>query len=274
MPITVEDPELRSQRTHGDGHLLQGIGRPRERDHRHRERQRTDAARDTRRRRRVETDSHRGSARTGRSRARRSTTAPRNTWATPATATTPAAADSGASIDVGGGYMLVAGDESNVIKPLSRSGLRARPSRPGTSTASFPTARTEVNIHGVARAGNTIYCRRRHGQQPTAEKSNRPTTPCFAATITGSGASTELDYLGSYIGLREDLIAWDNANGAPLGLAASTAPGQRGRGRRRVQDRGRGVRARLEHRSVPDLPLAAGAAPGKRNQQKTATTPW
>jgi hypothetical protein len=52
----------------------------------------------------------------------------------------------------------------------------------------------------------------------------------YAATITGSGAGTELAYLGSYTGLREDIVEWDTANGNPLGLAASTAPGQVGEG--------------------------------------------
>ena len=48
----------------------------------------------------------------------------------------------------------------------------------------------------------------------------------FATDIVGSGASTTLTYVGSYLGLRNDLIAWDKANGNALGLASSAASGQ------------------------------------------------
>ena len=47
----------------------------------------------------------------------------------------------------------------------------------------------------------------------------------FATRITGSGANTALSYVGSYTGLRADLISWDQSNGNALGLAASGAAG-------------------------------------------------
>ena len=84
-----------------------------------------------------------------------------------------------------------------------------------------------MNIHASARAGNTIYWLGSLDNTNSGEVVPAHDT-IFAATITGSGANTELTYLGSYTGLREDLIEWDNTNGAPLGLAASAAPGQAG----------------------------------------------
>jgi len=61
-----------------------------------------------------------------------------------------------------------------------------------------------------------LQSNKHNGEMPP----NRDTV--FAATITGSGASTELTYLGSYTELREDLINWgDNANGSPIGLPNS-----------------------------------------------------
>ncbi len=41
-------------------------------------------------------------------------------------------------------------------------------------------------------------------------KRSPPTDAVFAARITGSGANTELEYVGSYTHLREDIIEWDN----------------------------------------------------------------
>ncbi|HTA36366.1 MAG TPA: hypothetical protein VK761_06590, partial [Solirubrobacteraceae bacterium] len=75
-----------------------------------------------------------------------------------------------------------------------------------------------------ARAGNTLYWM---GSLSNSKKGKlEPDRDIvFAATISGSGASTELTYLGSYMHLREDLIAWDESNGNPLGFKASTEEG-------------------------------------------------
>jgi hypothetical protein len=48
----------------------------------------------------------------------------------------------------------------------------------------------------------------------------------FATTISGSGASTELTFAGYYKNLRDDLLAWDAANGNRFGFAAGAADGQ------------------------------------------------
>ncbi len=136
------------------------------------------------------------------------------------------AADSGSAIDVGEGYMIVAQDESNVLNLY-----HGRTSGPPVKTFNFdselPYGASEMNIHASARAGNTLYWvgsldNTNSGEVVASHDS------LFAATITGSGANTELTYLGSYDGLREDLVEWDNSNGGLLGLAASSAPGQAG----------------------------------------------
>jgi hypothetical protein len=136
------------------------------------------------------------------------------------------AADTGATLDVGGGYMLVGGDEGNEIKLY-----KERESGPPVKTWDFnthlPFGAQSANIHGIARSGNLVYFvgGMANSQSGIVEPSH---DTMFAATITGSGASTELAYLGSYLGLREDLVEWDTGNGNPLGFAASTAPGQLG----------------------------------------------
>ncbi len=131
-----------------------------------------------------------------------------------------------ATISVGGGYMLVASDEENEIK-LYHERISGPPIKSWDFDADLPYRSEQVNIHGVTRAGNNIYWV--GGMANTNGGEVEPShNTMFATTITGSGASTELTYLGSYIGLREDLVEWDNANGAPLGLAESTASGMRG----------------------------------------------
>ena len=77
-----------------------------------------------------------------------------------------------------------------------------------------------MNIHGLGAGGQHPLLDRSSFNNTHGGTAGRRTNTIFAATITGSGASTELTYLGSYLGLREDLIEWDNANGGPLGLAA------------------------------------------------------
>ena len=137
-----------------------------------------------------------------------------------------AAADSGASIDVGGGYMVIAGDESNVLK-LYHERVSGPPLKTWDFDSQLPFGAASVNIHGSARAGNTLYFVGGAGntQGGVVEPSH---DTIFAVRINGSGASTELNYVGSYDGLREDLIEWDTLNGSPLGLAASAASGQAG----------------------------------------------
>ena len=122
--------------------------------------------------------------------------------------------------------MIVAGDEGNAVKLY-----KERESGPPVKTWDFsphlPFGAQSANIHGVARAGNVVYFvgGMANSQGGLTEPSHNT---MYAATITGSGANTELAYLGSYIGLREDLIEWDNLNGEALGFAKSAAPGQPG----------------------------------------------
>jgi hypothetical protein len=132
----------------------------------------------------------------------------------------------GSAIEVGGGYMIFTSDESNILN-LYHERTSGPPVKSFDFSSELPYGEEEVNIHGAARAGNTIYWVGSLDNTNSGEVVPSHET-IFAATITGSGANTELTYLGSYTGLKEDLVNWDNANGAPLGLAASSAPGQAG----------------------------------------------
>ena len=119
------------------------------------------------------------------------------------------------AIDVGGGYMLVGDDESNVLRLYdeTRSGP---PARTFDFTSELPFGTTEVDIESSARSGDTLYWTgsMSNNTDGTLEPSR---STLFAAKITGSGADTQLTYVGSYTGLQSDLVAWDQNDGSGLG---------------------------------------------------------
>ena len=137
------------------------------------------------------------------------------------------ASDASTAIDVGGGYLVVGDDESNVLR-LYRGSASGLPVKTWDFQATIGT--TEIDIEAAARSGNTIWWTGSGGN--TSSGNVRPSEwLLFATMISGSGAATELTLAGAYSTLRPELVAWDQANGHglganALGLAASTAPGQ------------------------------------------------
>ena len=133
------------------------------------------------------------------------------------------AGNASTAMDVGGGYMVVADDESNVLR-LYQERNSGEPVKTFDFTKALPPGTAEIDIEASARSGNTLYW-----MGSLSNKKSGKAAPehdiVFAATLSGSGAAAELSYLGSYMHLREDMIAWDEANGDPLGLASSAAAG-------------------------------------------------
>ncbi|MET8268868.1 DUF3616 domain-containing protein [Streptomyces sp. NPDC005075] len=131
--------------------------------------------------------------------------------------------DASAAVDVGSGYAVVADDESNTLRLYSRSASGA-PVK-SWDVGSALGADKEIDIEGATRVGNTIYWTGSLGNNKDGEyKSDRNTV--FTTTVTGSGAATQLTVGGSYKKLRDDLVAWDKANGNRYGFAAGTASGE------------------------------------------------
>ncbi len=131
--------------------------------------------------------------------------------------------DASAAVDVGGGYAVVADDESNTLRLYDRSTSGA-PVRTWDFSSRIGVSK-EIDIEGAARVGDTIYWTGSLGNNKDGEyKSARNTV--FTTKVTGSGASTTLTYGGSYAKLRDNLVAWDKANGNRYGFAAGTAAGQ------------------------------------------------
>jgi hypothetical protein len=132
------------------------------------------------------------------------------------------AADASTAIDVGDGYFIVADDESSTLRLYSgeHSGF---PVKTWNFDAQLGTT-AELDLEWSARHGETIVWGGSESNSKSGEA--RPSAATiFATTVSGSGASTELTFAGHYDGRREDLLAWDAANGGALGFAAAAAEG-------------------------------------------------
>lgn len=131
--------------------------------------------------------------------------------------------DASAAVSVGGGYVVVADDESNTLRLYdgSTSGAPVR-------TWDFSDelgVKKEIDIEAAARVGDTVYWTGSLGNNKDGEyKPDR--NRIFTTEVTGSGAATQLSFGGSYAKLRDDLVAWDKANGDRYGFAAGTEDGQ------------------------------------------------
>ncbi|MFF2952163.1 hypothetical protein ACFVVU_12585 [Kitasatospora sp. NPDC057965] len=131
--------------------------------------------------------------------------------------------DASAAVDAGNGYIVVADDESNVLRLYDRNASGA-PVRTWDFSAALGVSK-EIDIEAATRVGDTIYWTGSLGNNKDGVvKPDRQTV--FATTVTGSGVTTQLSPAGSYRGLRDDLIAWDRAHGNRYGFAAGAADGQ------------------------------------------------
>lgn len=132
------------------------------------------------------------------------------------------AADASTAVDVGDGYFLAADDENATLR-LYRAGHSGLPVKTWTFTSQMGNP-AELDLEWSARHGDEIVW----GGSESNSKSGdlRPSASIvFATTVSGSGAATDLSFAGFYGGLRDDLLAWDHANGDQFGFAAAAADG-------------------------------------------------
>ncbi len=129
------------------------------------------------------------------------------------------ASDASTAIDAGGGYMLLADDETASIR-LYRRDASGEPLRSWDFRAQVRTD-DEFDMESSARVGDTIYWMGSMGNNKNG-KVQGSRQLLFTTTIQGSGADTRLAFGGVYSHLREDLVAWDQANGDALQLADAT----------------------------------------------------
>ncbi|WP_018545522.1 DUF3616 domain-containing protein [Streptomyces sp. LaPpAH-108] len=133
------------------------------------------------------------------------------------------ASDASAAVDAGNGYLLVANDEDNTLRLYDGSASGAPVKSWDVSDALG--ADKEVDIEGGTRVGNTVYWTGSLGNNKDGKyKPDRNTV--FTTTLSGSGASTSVTVGSAGHRLRDDLVAWDQANGNRYGFAHATADGQ------------------------------------------------
>ncbi|WP_338695299.1 DUF3616 domain-containing protein [Streptomyces sp. Q6] len=131
--------------------------------------------------------------------------------------------DASAAVDVGDGYVVVADDESNVLRLYDRSRSGA-PVRTWDFSAQLGVSK-EVDIEGAARVGDLIYWTGSLGNNKDGEY-KAPRNTVFTTSVSATGSATQLSYAHSYKKLRDQLVAWDEANGDRYGFAAGTADGE------------------------------------------------
>ncbi|MET9496813.1 hypothetical protein [Streptomyces sp. NPDC006552] len=131
--------------------------------------------------------------------------------------------DASAAVDVGGGYVVVADDESNVLR-LYDGAVSGAPVKTWDLSAKIG-ADKEIDIEGATRVGNLIYWTGSLGNNKDGEyKADRDTV--FTTTVSGSGTGTQLTYAHAYKKLRDELVDWDEENDDHYGFAAGTADGE------------------------------------------------
>ncbi|MEU6776421.1 hypothetical protein [Streptomyces sp. NPDC046759] len=133
------------------------------------------------------------------------------------------ASDASAAVDVGGGYVVVGDDEDNTLRLYDGSASGA-PVKTWDMDSALG-ADKEVDIEGAARVGDTIYWTGSLGNNKDGVyKPDRNTV--FTTAVSGSGAATRLTFGTAGHRLRDDLVAWDEANGDRYGFADGTADGR------------------------------------------------
>ena len=159
-------------------------------------------------------------------------------YAASAPAATPAAtrfhtgaSDASATIVLDDDTMLVADDETNVLRVYDRahSGLPFGGYDPSAQLALGDPENPELDLEGAFRLGARSYWTGSFSNSKNFHvRPNRHRV--FAIDLAGAGVATTFAYAGRYDWLLEDLVAWDTADGHglganALGFAASSAEG-------------------------------------------------
>lgn len=147
---------------------------------------------------------------------------------TPKADSTEGSSDASTAIALPDGFMLVADDESNVLRVYPRAGGAAV--KEWSYKDEGPKLAKELDLEAGTRIGDTLYftgsnSNKKDGGDAAADRSH-----LFAVKVGGTGAATTFDYVGQFSLLEAQLIAWDKGNAHGLGtdhfgFAASAAAG-------------------------------------------------
>jgi hypothetical protein len=141
------------------------------------------------------------------------------------------ASDASATIAVDAERMLVADDETNVLRLYDRtqSGLPVNGFDVSAQLNLTDPDNPELDLEGGFRLADRLYWTGSYSNSKNFHvRPNRHRV--FATDLGGSGDASTLTYVGRYDWLLEDLVAWDKGNGHGLGanwlgFAASSAEG-------------------------------------------------
>ncbi|MGC1376853.1 MAG: DUF3616 domain-containing protein, partial [Anaerolineales bacterium] len=144
------------------------------------------------------------------------------------------ASDASAAYAIDANYMVVGNDEDQVLRVYDRNNSGAPVAQTDVTgllnlTDIDSGIPREVDIEASAFDGSKVFFIGSHDNHSGGNaRPNR--SRLFAVTVSGTGAATTFTFNGYYQYLKDDLIAWDNANGhglgtGYLGLAASAAAG-------------------------------------------------
>ena len=147
---------------------------------------------------------------------------------TPNAGSTEGSSDASTAIALPGNFMLVADDESNVLRVYPRAGGAAV--KEWSYKLEGPKLAKELDLEAGTRIGDTLYftgsnSNKKDGGDAAADRSH-----LFAVKVGGTGAATTFDYVGQFSLLEAQLVAWDTGNAHGLGanhfgFAVSAAAG-------------------------------------------------
>jgi hypothetical protein len=130
--------------------------------------------------------------------------------------------DLSTAIDVGGGYILAGDDETGSIGLYDTS--RSGPPVKVFDIQGIAGLAGEMDFEAAAQVGDLIYWSGSMGNDKSGNLAPSRNT-VIATKVSGSGANTTLTNVSVNTVIRPDVIAWDDTNGKPLGLAAAAAAG-------------------------------------------------
>ena len=147
---------------------------------------------------------------------------------TPNAGTTEGSSDASTALALPGNFMIVADDESNVLRVYPRGGGAAV--KEWSYELEGPKLTKELDLEAGTRVGDTLYftgsnSNKKDGADAAADRSH-----LFAVKVTGTGADTAFSYVGQFSLLEAQLVAWDSGNAHGLGanrfgFAVSAAAG-------------------------------------------------
>ncbi len=147
---------------------------------------------------------------------------------TPNTGTTGGSSDASTAFALDSNWMIVADDESNLLRVYPRDGGAAV--MEWSYAANGPMLPKELDLEAGAKVGNTLYLIGSHSNKKDGSDAEADRSHLFAVTVSGTGADTQFTYVGKFDQLESELIAWDVNNTHGLGanyfgFAASAADG-------------------------------------------------